>query len=326
MTVEIPANIYGLTDEFKKIKIADAVVTAETVDGTISSIDNTADGVYQFFDADGNPIYDVRVGDRPYACRTIVPGSKEKYHILPGVPVGGTIFYIDNTADGTYEFFDADGNTIENVTVGDKPYAYRVITPGAKDKYYVYHDEIYDNLRWTYYKDGAYVYKHLGMSDGIGPGKTNTETVMTKDSGAYIAADSNGYPTIWYQLQQVRNAKVGGCDDWFVPSTAEATELRKAIGFQTVPDTAAPVILPAGRVTGGVIAGTADRQLHYNYHEGREEYDCYPSATKFLDTFIWSSSEPEYTNRSYYWHSHAQGWFSDQGRESVLSVFFTRAF
>ena len=81
MTVEIPANIYGLTDEFKKIKIADAVVTAETVDGTISSIDNTADGVYQFFDVDGNPIYDVRVGDRPYACRTIVPGSKVKYHI-----------------------------------------------------------------------------------------------------------------------------------------------------------------------------------------------------------------------------------------------------
>ena len=30
-------------------------------------------------------------------------------------PVGGTIFYIDETADGKYEFFDIDGNPIENV-------------------------------------------------------------------------------------------------------------------------------------------------------------------------------------------------------------------
>ena len=55
--------------------------------------------------------------------------------------VGGTIFYIDDKADGTYEFFDVNGNVIEDVQVGDKPYAYRVVAPGTKDKYYVYYDK-----------------------------------------------------------------------------------------------------------------------------------------------------------------------------------------
>ena len=243
-------------------------------------------------------------------------------------PVGGTIFYIDGTADGTYEFFDADGNVIENVDVGDKPYAYRVVTPGSKDKYYVYHDEIYDNLRWTYYKDGAYVYEPLSTSDNIGSGKTNTETVITKDNGAYIAADSNGIPTIWYQLQQARNAKVGGCDDWFIPSRYEGEELRKAIGFRIVPDSANPVTLPAGKVTGGVIAGTADGQLHYIYQGGREEYFCYPSATKFLDTNIWSSGGESFKKEVPLWNYYAQAWlaisFGDKSYPN--SVFFIRAF
>ena len=327
MTIEIPANVYGLTDKFEKIKIADTVVTAETVNGTISSIDNTADGVYQFFDINGNPIYNVQVGDRPYACRTIVPGSKEKYHIQPDLdPVGGTIFYIDGTADGTYEFFDADGNTISNVSVGDKPYAYNVITPGSKDKYYVYHDELYEG-RWTYYKDGNYVFELTGTSTSIGSGKTNTETVMTKDSGAYITADSDGLPTIWYQLQQARNAKVGGCDDWFVPSSVEAEELRKAIGFQVVPETTDPVILPAGRVTGGVIAGTADGQLHYRTTSGTDKHYCYPSATKFLNTFIWSSDENPYSGSdtyAYYWDPVQQMWLaiaSMRDQKNSFSVF-----
>ena len=329
MTIEIPANVYGLTDKFEKIKVADTVVTAETVNGTISSIDNTADGVYQFFDINGNPIYNVQVGDRPYACRTIVPGSKEKYHIQPDPNfVGGTIFYIDDTADGVYKFFNANGRPINSVNVGDRPYSYKVVTPGSKDKYYVYHDELYNNLRWTYYKDGAYVYEPLSTSDNIGTGKTNTETVMTKDNGAYITADSNGYPTIWYRLQQTRLAKVGGCDDWFVPSVDEANKLRKAIGFQTVPESAGPVILPAGKVTGGVIAGTADRRLHYIYQGGTEEYTCYPSATKFLDTNMWSSGGESFKKEVPSWNHVAQAWLAiNSGDKSYLkSVFFTRAF
>ena len=246
-------------------------------------------------------------------------------------PVGGTIFYIDDTADGVYEFYDTDGNVIENVQVGDRPYAYKTVTPGTKDKYYAYHDEIYDNLRWTYYKDGAYVYESLNTSSNIGSGKTNTETVMTKDNGAYITADSNGYPTIWYQLQQVRDAKVGGCDDWFVPSSDEAEELRKAIGFQIVPDTTKPVILPAGKVTGGIIAGTADGQPHY-ITTANDKHVCYPSATKFLDTGIVTSGEYTYgtSDEVWYWSYNLQSWANTVApgthKQDLNSVFFTRAF
>lgn len=295
MTIEIPANVYGLTDKFEKIKVADTIVTAETVNGTISSIDNTADGVYQFFDVDGNPIYDVRVGDRPYACRTIVPGSKVKYHIQPDPdPVGGTIFYIDDTADGVYEFYDTAGNIVDNVSVGDKPYAYRVVTPGTKDKYYVYHDEVYDNLRWTYYKDGAYVDESLGLSGAtVGAGKPNTETVMTADNGAYIAADSNGYPTIWYQLQQVRRVQAGGCDDWFVPSPAEAEILRSAV--------------KSGAIAGGTIAGSS-----YN-------------TSVFANSYLWSSTKPARGAGIVAWNPERQNWLNHVITVDH-SVLFTRAF
>ena len=106
-------------------------------------------------------------------------------------PVGGTIFYIDDTADGEYEFFDADGNRIENVQVGDRPYAYRVMNKGSKDKYYVYHDDVYDKLEWTYYEDDIAVYEYLDDTSGdIGSGKTTTEIVMAKDNGAYITANT----------------------------------------------------------------------------------------------------------------------------------------
>ena len=208
-------------------------------------------------------------------------------------PVGGTIFYIDGTADGEYEFFDADGNTIENVQVGDKPYAYKIVTPGSKDKYYVYHDEIYDNLRWTYYKDKRYVYEDVYEAlSTFRLGKINTETVMAKDKGAYITANSCGYPTIWYQLQKVRNDKVGGCDDWFVPSGWEAERLRRAI--------------KAGAITGGTIAGSS-------YEE-----------SVFSKKDIWSSSKWS-DQDSWIWYHDGQFWYNYR-RSFGSSVFFARAF
>ena len=85
--------------------------------------------------------------------------------VISGVkPVGGTIFYIDDTADGEYQFFDTWGNLLENVQVGDRPYYYKVIKKGSKDKYYVYYDEVFDKLRWTYYKDNNYVHESLSTS------------------------------------------------------------------------------------------------------------------------------------------------------------------
>lgn len=239
--------------------------------------------------------------------------------------VGGTIFYIDETADGVYEFYDYNENLIHNVQVGDKPYAYRVIKAGIKDKYYVYHDEMYTSKRWTYYKDGAYVYDTIGsLGVEIGRGKTNTATMMARDNGAYVTADSNGTPTIWYQLQQTRLAKAGGCDDWFIPSRLEIEELRKAIGFQVVKTTDEPIILSAGAVTGGVIAGTADGQAHYLDYSGNDTRTCYPSETKFLNNYIWSSSESA-SQDAWLWSHYGQAWFGSSKYYSY-SVFFARAF
>lgn len=271
MAIDLLVNVYGLTDSGKKVKIGKVKDTFEAV--------------------------------------------------------GGPIFYIDDTADGAYEFFDAEGNLMKNVRVGDRPYAYRVITKGTKDKYYVYYDEIYTSKRWTYCKDGAYVYDTIGsLSTEIGAGKANTEIMMARDNGAYVTADSNGTPTIWYQLQQTRLAKAGGCDDWFVPSGDEIGELRKAIGFQVITTSDEPVILPAGKVTGGVIAGTADGQAHYRDRDdsGNNTRTCYPSDTKFLNNHIWSSSE--YSVRDIWiWHYDYQSWVVDN-KGYDRSVFFARAF
>ena len=233
--------------------------------------------------------------------------------------VGGTIFYIDEEADGVYEFYDYNENLIHNVQVGDKPYAYKVVKAGTKDKYYVYHDEMYTSKRWTYYKDGAYVYDTIGsLGVEIGKGKANTEIMMARDNGAYVTADSNGTPTIWYQLQ------AGGCDDWFIPSRYEIEELRKAIGFQVVTPADEPIILSAGKVTGGVIAGTADGQAHYRDYESNNTRTCYPSATKFLNNYIWSSSEYS-SQAAWLWYCLGQSWHYG-AKFSSTSVFFARAF
>ena len=278
MAIELSVNVYGLTDSGKKVKIGKIKDTFEAV--------------------------------------------------------GGPIFYIDDTADGVYEFFDREGNLLQSVNVGDRPYAYRVVGAGTRDKYYVYHDEMYTSKRWTYYKDGAYVYDvadSLGL--GIGSGKTNTAMMMARDNGAYVTANSNGMPTIWYQLQQTRLAKAGDCDDWFVPSRSEMEELRKAIGFQVVKTTDNPVILPAGKVTGGVIAGAADGQAHYHDYPEGSTRTCYPSDTKFLNNHIWSSSAGPRWGSSVdsedlgacYWDSYGQRWDSHQEHVD-FSVFFVRAF
>ena len=269
MAVEFSVNVYGLTDSGKKVKIGKVNDTAEAV--------------------------------------------------------GGTIFYIDDAADGIYEFFDGEGNLLQSVNVGDRPYAYRVVRAGTRDKYYVYHDEMYTSKRWTYYKDGAYVYDTIGsLGLEIGSGKTNTATMMTRDNGAYVTANSNGYPTIWYQLQLTRQAKAGGCDDWFIPSRYEIEELRKAIGFRVVTPSDDPVILPAGKVTGGVIAGMADGQAHYRDYTNNNTRTCYPSETKFLNNYIWSSSEYS-SQHAWLWHYYFQHW-DGNGKGSTYSVFFARAF
>ena len=222
--------------------------------------------------------------------------TKASSAIVDVSPVGGTIFYIDDTADGIYEFFDADGSPIKDVKVGDKPYYYRVLEKGAKDKYYVYHDEMHMAKRWTYLKDESFVYDAINLlGKGIGKGKTNTEIMMARDNGAYVTANSSGCPTIWYQLQRARDLKVGGCDDWFVPSKKEIEALRLAI--------------KSGSITGGEIAGASYEESIFSKSGGY---------------YIWSSSE--YSSQyAWLWYCPNQSWYASY-KAYRYSVFFTRAF
>ena len=210
--------------------------------------------------------------------------------------VGGTIFYIDDKADGEYQFFDADGNLIENVQVGDRPYYYRVLEKGAKDKYYVYHDEMHMAKRWTYLKDESFVYDAINLpGKGIGKGKINTEIMMARDNGAYVTLNSGGCPTIWYQLQRARDAKVSGCDDWFIPSKKEIEELRLAI--------------KSGSITGGEIAGASYEESIFSKSGGY---------------YLWSSSG--YSSQyAWLWYCPNQSWYASY-KAYRYSVFFVRAF
>ena len=237
-----------------------------------------------------NMMYDA---DKIVDCKYFMPAITKALEstLVPDTnAVGGTIFYIDDTADGEYQFFDVDGSLIENVQVGDRPYACRVVSPGSKDKYYVYYDKLYEGL-WTYYKSDDYVLESLGTSNNVGSGKTNTEVVMAKDNGAYIAR-SCGHSTIWHQLQQARLAKVGGCDDWFIPSKYEIDELRLAI--------------ESGNITGGVIAGSSYEESIFTYK------------------WLWSSSELS-SQGTWSWYYDNQGW-NYYSKDGSNSVFFARAF
>ena len=194
--------------------------------------------------------------------------------------VGGTIFYIDDKADGVYEFYDIQGNVIKNVQVGDRPYAYKVISPGSKDKYYVYHDELFKNLSWTYAGDREYdVYVAADTAACMYSGKANTDRVMTRSHKTCLIAIPNKPPTIWYQLQQMNDAKVGGCNDWFIPSIFEIEKLMLAV--------------QEGNITGGIVAGSS-----------------YVDSV-FATRYIWSSTEAA----SY--HGDFSVWMWDAGYQCV---------
>lgn len=148
--------------------------------------------------------------------------------------VGGCIFYIDSTSEEEVEFFDYYGEPIEHITVGMRPYAYRVTTPdpNGKKKYYIFYPQIWGSKRWTWYdtetdpENPAYVYNSLGTTNTIGSGKTNTDIVMAADNGKYITNNSTGVATVWYIIKQMRDGNYGGCNDWFLASRAELEELR----------------------------------------------------------------------------------------------------
>lgn len=223
-------------------------------------------------------------------------------------PVGGKIFYIDSNSDETVKFYDQNGDVINSVSVGDTPYAYKVTNPGTsgKDKYYVYYDSIYTLKTWA---PSEYQETFIGgTSRDFGSGKLNTQIVMAYSSGALIAGDA-----VWYQIKQMRDNLYGGCDDWYLPSEKEIYALRNAITYEVVTTSDPPVIMPAGPITGGTIAGTADGQAHYlDYMTNRI---CYPSETKLLSNSFWSSSEGG-NRTAWIFYQSTQGLYEATARKS----------
>lgn len=143
--------------------------------------------------------------------------------------VGGRIFYIDPNSDETVEFYDAQGNVISNVVVGNMPAYYKITSAGVsgKDKFYVYKEEVYTNKVWTYYENGSWVHENTGFtSQAIGDGKSNTAGIMSLHDGAYITNNAYGETTIWYQIQQCQLNRLDNCNDWYIGTKGELEALR----------------------------------------------------------------------------------------------------
>ncbi len=254
--------------------------------------------------------------------------------------LGGKLYYIDIRSDEVVEFLDNKSHVVTMDAVGqalfstgdheliDSLVAYKVLNRGTsgKDSCYVYYDEVYTDKTWTY-KDSSdkWKYESLGTSKGIGKGKSNTDLVMAKSE--YV-----DYPdSIWHQLKVARDSKIGGYDDWFVPSNEEVSALRSAIGYRVITTSDDPAILSASAVTGGVIAGAADGLPHYVDNTESASRTCYPSETKFLNTNIWSSYETPntYKNAADLWYSNGdfiQMWHRMALKSFNGSVFFVRSF
>lgn len=188
------------------------------------------------------------------------------YNVIPDTKVGGTIFYIDNTADGTYTFYNAQGTQVSAPTVGTDctGWTYEV-TGASKDKFYVYNQNamfptgrarthLEPDYSWTYLDESkGRVYELVGASgNGIGAGKTNTSTVMTYNNGVYIQGPEPSYvgpnysyeeETIWYICDNFNKgtytlngsavSNTTGCSDWYVPSMNELLAMKDAIGAST---------------------------------------------------------------------------------------------
>lgn len=150
--------------------------------------------------------------------------------VLISHSIGGILYFIDSTAGGVYLFYNAEGQQVDEPTVGTDctGWTYVILEHSVKDKFYIFYDRLYTLSRWTYYNNGSAVLNLLGTLTTLGSGRSNTALVMSADSGAYVTDNSSGLPTVWYLIQQMNVNKVGGCDDWYLGSEQEIEKLRLA--------------------------------------------------------------------------------------------------
>lgn len=137
-------------------------------------------------------------------------------------PVGGKIFYIDNSSSGaTYTFLDGELNVI-TPTVGSSPVWVKVEGTPNKDKYYIFNATMISSKWWTYKNSSdKFVYERTYATDtALGTGRINTQKVLALHDGAYIQSGN-----VWYELNQMNTNLAGGHNDWYIPSNEEMTKL-----------------------------------------------------------------------------------------------------
>lgn len=132
-------------------------------------------------------------------------------------PVGGVIYYIDNSSDGEYKFYDKDKSETQDPS---KAVYYEVIKLGSKPRYYVVDTKtgLTGPYRW------CHMDQDLGIKGtSIGDGKHNTQVALdAPDSSVY--KDHN----LWDEVHKHNADAVGGQSDWFIGSKDEIDALIKS--------------------------------------------------------------------------------------------------
>lgn len=132
-------------------------------------------------------------------------------------PVGGIIYYIDNSSDGEYKFYDKNRSEIQDPS---KAVYYEVIKIGSKPKYYVVDTKtgLTGPYRW------CHMDQDLGIKGtSIGDGKHNTQVALdAPDSSVY--KDHN----LWDEVRKHNSDAVSGQSDWFIGSKDEIEVLIKS--------------------------------------------------------------------------------------------------
>lgn len=228
--------------------------------------------------------------------------------IADAQPIGGRIFHIESSDNGaSYIFFDEHGRILNPSSYVDSSgiehlnadcanvVGYIKKGTSTADKFYVVGKDGDDNMgvspvkHWTYHNGTDWVNEELGTVDGIGKGKSNTELIMTKDSGAYIksAEGTQTLDTLWKWLKTIRDANTNGCSDWFIGSNAEIEKLR------TVLDAEGNNLTTWFNQTGGY--------------------------------YLWSSFEAS-SSAAWIWHYYSQYWGSYSKNDTDNRGFAVRAF
>ena len=139
------------------------------------------------------------------------------------LPLGGRVFYVNSSggSGAEYHFYDASYNEITDQTVTGLANAkyYSKTGTASADKFYVYDttNGLQSGYYWGYYKTST-----GATANSIGSGKTNTATVLSK------GVPTDYTPNIWSYVKDMRDSKIGGCDDWFIASKAEQDQLRSS--------------------------------------------------------------------------------------------------